>query len=320
MSISSLYNILAGIHPRIEVFLRKIYWNRISNTNRYLIKKHIGIHQSNHLDFNKILENIRNRGVLKGDLIVVHSSFDALKSSGKSPKEIINLLRNYIGDDGTLAMPVIRKYKGDLDPVEQMKEIKTNTELTYNVRTSPVSTGLLPREFLNCERVEISKFPLNTMAAVGRLAKSMVENNLYGDILLPHGTNSSWKFCVDNNAKIIGLGINLVHSLTILHTIEDCKYPYWPIKNWYIEKNFNIIDGAFEKRVNVLERRAIWGMCYYAEVNFRNDLLKNRILSTQLVEGIPIEIINASSLYKFLQQINNLRPGYPFFVPKKFLR
>jgi aminoglycoside 3-N-acetyltransferase len=319
MSISSIYNIIVCIHPRIEVFFRKLYWTNISMTSRFKPKNKNPQNYSNPVNFDNILYDLRQRDIKKGDLIIVHSSDETLKRTEKSPKDIIIKLLDFIGTKGTLAMPVFRKYKDELTTNELLNDIVANKEFTYDVQKTPIWTGLLPRALLKAEGVYISRFPLNPLAAIGNLAKLMMKNNLDGEILLPHGVNSSWKFCVDHDAIIIGLGIDLVHSLTITHTIEDCAYPNWPVKEWYSEKKFKIVDKEFEERIKVLERKAKWGMLYIAEKNFRKDLLGEKILTTNMVDGIRVEVVHSKNLYKFLQEKNKKQHGYPYYAPTKFI-
>ena len=320
MDIYKIYKYVVLLSPRLEVFFRKLYWKNISKISKIMSKQNTNQHNLDSIDFAKIIDYLGNRGINKGGILIVHSSDNILKRTGESPKIIINKLLDLIGPEGTLAMPVFRKFKGEHTPKDDFSKSLIDKEFIYNLHRTPIWTGLLPRELMVFKNVKISRFPINPLASVGKLSGPMMENNLKGDVLLPHGINSSWKFCVDNDANIIGLGIDLVHSLTIVHTIEDCQYPNWPINNWYNNKIFNIVDLNFEKRLEVFERKAIWGMYYDAELNLRKDLIRNNILFTKLIEEVPIEIVNAKSLYTFLQVMNKKNPGYPYYVPKKFLR
>jgi aminoglycoside 3-N-acetyltransferase len=156
------------------------------------------------------------------------------------------------------------------------------------------------------------------MAAVGRLAASMMINNISEDNLPPCGKNSSWAFCVENDAIIVGLGIDLCHHLTITHVATDLYMEEWPIKNWYIKRVFNIIDGDFHKRISVLEREPFWGCFYLSASNYRNDLIKNNILISNIVGGVIVEIVFSKKLIDFLRSRN--QNGYPFFIPKKYFK
>ena len=62
--------------------------------------------------------------------------------------------------------------------------------------------------------------------------KIISENINSNDVNSSCGPNSGWKYCAENNAIVVGLGIDLVHSLTIMHVAEENH------DNWYKVFNF----------------------------------------------------------------------------------
>jgi aminoglycoside 3-N-acetyltransferase len=163
----------------------------------------------------------------------------------------------------------------------------------------------------------VSRFPVNPVVAVGRDAKKMTESNLEGETLLAHGPNSSWKYCADNNAIVVGLGVDMPHYLTITHVNEECT-EYWPIKNWYRKRKFEISDKDFRTDLEVLERRPVWGAIYLAEKKYRKDLLRNNILKNETVDGLTISTLESKKLISFLQ--NHPKKGYPYYVDTRSLK
>jgi len=316
MSISSIYNILVGIHPKIEVFFRKLYWTNISKTSKFRAKVRSTPNNPIPINFDRIIENLRNRGIGNGSIIIVHSSYDLLEGSGLSPEDINSKLLELVGPEGTLVMPAIRKYKEEGKVYEYLIKNIDDVLCTYNVQRSKVISGFLPYMLMQRPDSLISRFPLNPVVAVGKHAKEMIEKNLEGDHPTPHGPNSSWKYCVDNNAIVIGLGVEMPHFLTISHVNEECSVD-WPIKDWYRKRKFEIIDKDFKIQKEVLERKPIWGTVYLAENKYKKDLLKNGILKVENVEGLDISIIGSKQLTNFLQ--SQIREGYPYFVSSKFI-
>lgn len=317
---SSFLRSIVGISPHVEVLFRKLYWNNVKILRRFKPKASISSKKKVSISFDKILDILKFNGIGTGDLLILHSSFGALKPSGKSPDQIIDALIKLLGDDGTLAMPVIRVFDNEPNVYEILKVNLQKIKCTYDVAFSPIWTGVLPITLSKRKNVVISRFPLNPMAAIGKLAKPMMENNLTGDILLPHGENSSWKFCLDHQAFIVGIGVDLAHSLTMLRTYEECNFSSWPVKNWYNERQYNIVDNEFVTSVKVLERKPHWGMLYLLQINMRKDLIKNKILNTFVVDGVPVEIINSQKLYAYFKERNLSQKGYPYFIPKRYLK
>jgi aminoglycoside 3-N-acetyltransferase len=272
MNINYIYNKIACISPNIEVLLRLIYWNNVNILSRFKPRFHSRQKEAViPVDFKRIKEVLKKGGVKNGSLLIVHSSYDSLKCTGLSPDEIIDALLELIGEEGTLAMPVIRRYKEQ--PRKGKEYITYNTDTivcTYNVQKTPVVTGIIPYYLMLREDSVTSRHPLSTMTAIGPLARAMMEHNLDGDKPSSHGPNSSWKYCLDHNSLVIGLGIDLVHSLSIMHVAEE-SFSDWPVKDWYRERQFKIQDKDFKTDIAVKERKPKWGTLYFAEKNLKKN-------------------------------------------------
>ena len=313
LSLSGFLNKLLTINPFIEVAVRRLYWSNIKHLYKYglFLNKQTKTSSNVKIDFNNVLKWLRVKGVSKGSTLVVHSSYESLESSGISPPEIIEMLIDFLGSEGTLAMPAIRKYSSNSNVYNYLENSEIEEVTIYNPRKTKISTGALPFYMLRDERSFISRHPLNSMVAIGRLAESMMENNLNGYKPTPCGVNSSWNYCIKNNAYIVGIGINLVHSLTIVHVAEDTLDDNWPIKNWYRDRTFKIIDRDFESTRIVRERRPKYGTLYFAERTLQRDLLREGILEKIRIDNVKVEILNSIELMNFLKRKN--QNGYPYF-------
>lgn len=318
MELSVFYKLIVGISPKIEILFRKIYWKNISITSGLRPhSKRIKNKTVNQIEFDHIIQNLRNRGVKKGSIIIVHSSYDLLESSGLTPEEINGKLLELVGAEGTLVMPIIRKYKEEGKIEEYLTKSMDNIVCTYDVQKSRVVSGFLPFALMQEANSYLSRFPLNPVVAIGKHAAEMVEHNLDGVNPSPHGPNSSWKYCVDNNAIVIGLGVKMPHFLTITHVNEECSQN-WPIKDWYRKRKFKIIDRDYTIEKEVLERRPLWGTYYFAEIKFGKDLRRGNLLKSETVEGLDISLINSKQLTEFLH--NHPHKGYPYYVKKGYLK
>ena len=309
MSNVGLKNKVLSLSPYIEIFVRNLYWKNSKLISKLVKKSNISKEEDKIQDFTKVLDYLNREGIGKGNLMVLHSSYEALDNTKLSPKQLIDELLMFIGDEGTLAMNSARKFKEE-NPNEYLTQKFENTIVNYDLKKSKVWTGALPLFFLRNKNVQISKFPINPMIAVGNLAKEMMVNNLNGD-LKACGKGSSWEFCVDNNAVIVGLGIDLTHSLTIMHVAEDAN-PNWPIKDWYGKRKYNVIDESNESHlIEVLERNPKWGALHFAERTLCKDLISNNILKVFNIDGLDIEYLYAKDLINFLNSKNS--KGYPYF-------
>jgi len=312
MRISEIYKKLALTSPYVEVMLRSLYWHNVNRLKKYSPNEHkLTDYKVPSFDFVKITEWLRDQGVKKGSLMVVHSSYDAISGSGLRPNEIVRELRELIGGDGTLAMPVIRNYKEMPDPSEWLKTDFSKIVCHYDPKRTPVTTGMIPSMLMREKDAFISLHPLNTLAAVGPLAEPMMEHNLEGDRPSPHGPNSSWKFCADNDAIIVSLGVNMVHHLTMVHVNDECN-ENWPYKDWYDDLQFEIVmpDKSLIRKT-VRNRKPQWGLLYDAEINMGEDLKKAGIMKTKEIDGVPVGVVKSSELMLFLE--NHKHKGYPYY-------
>ena len=316
--VTKIYNSLAFLSPRIEVKLRQLYWKNNARLSQYNPNKHnasVNEEAGNNVsvDFNLILEQLKQWGVKEGSLLVVHSSYDNLKCTGLSPVDIIKKLRELIGETGTLAMPVIRSYKEEPSAIERMKDTYRPPKCVYNVRRTPVSSGLLPTFLMRTPGAQVSLHPLNPMCAVGPLAEEMMKGNIDGRNPSPHGPSSAWKFCLDHDAIIVGLGTDLRHHNTMTHVAEEAFGDwYWSDEEWFNLRDFTIErNGEDPIELTVRERKPLWGMLHQAEMNRYRDFLNNEIIKTKTFGNILVELEYSQKLISYLRSKN--KKGYPYF-------
>lgn len=313
--LNSIYNKLALLSPYFEVTLRKLYWanvRRLKKLNPNVAPK--GTKSTKSVDFADVISWIKERGVVEGDLLIVHSSYAALECTGVQPEKVIDELLRIIGPTGTLCMPVIRKFKGEPKPPDNLTKDVSELVCTYDVENTKIISGVLPYFLMKQPGAEVSLFPLNPMCAVGPLAKEMMAKNLVGEYPSAHGKNSSWKFCLDHGAKVLFLGTDLDHHNTMTHVAEEAFDGWhWSDEKWFRIRKFNIIDKEGNKQYKeVYERKPQWGMLHYAEINVNHDLKRDGIVTIGMVGGaIPMGFEDAKVFVDYLRSKN--KKGYPYF-------
>lgn len=308
---STLLKKIMAFSPYIEVLVRKIYWSNISYLSKR-IKINTPIDNvSTPINYQEISGFLNNHGVKKGSLLLVHSSFSPLKGRGKTANQVVDFLLDIIGDEGTLAMPAMPKYRNAKNVLNYLDSHNVDTIYHYDVQKSGIKTGVLPLMLHKRKSSIRSRHPINTMVAKGPLASALMKDNLVGKSPLACGKNSSWNNCLKNDAYIVGLGTDVTHSLTAIHIAEDVLDDSWPISDWYIEKTFRITDHDFDETRTLRERDPKWGALHFAERRLCKDLIDAGILKTIYIDGILVEIVNSTKLVNFLNNRNN--KGYPYF-------
>ncbi|QFT08594.1 AAC(3) family N-acetyltransferase [Vibrio sp. THAF190c] len=314
MANDSLVRKIFSFSPYVELIGRYLYWKNVDILESRAKKSSKQAVSDNPVDFDKIISCLKDNGVGEGDLLLVHSAYSPLKNSGLSPREVNNELCSLIGDSGTIAMPAMPKFKNEETKIDYLSSIVPDETYEYDVRRTPIKTGLLPAYLHRNKKSVRSRHPINTMVAMGPLAHYLMEDNLSGDSPLPCGYSSSWSKCVENDAIIISIGTDLTHSLTAIHVVEDRMDTDWPIRNWYRTKKFVVTDGEFTKEVTLRERRPKWGALHFAERTLCKDLLNEGLLSSTKIDGVLVEVIRAKALIQFLESRN--RTGYPYYGVK----
>ena len=313
MRFEVLYKKIALSSPRIEVLLRKLYWNNVNYLGKFNPHRVSKVDApAKHVDFEKVIDCLRSNGVREGSLLVIHSSFSALECTGLDANQIIEELLKLVGKTGTLAMPAIRKYKEEPHGGDILKVNTDNLVCTYNVKKTIVQSGLLPYIMLRREDSVVSHHPFNPLVAIGPLAEPMMEHNLDGDMPSPHGPNSCWKFCYDHNAIVVGLGVELDHYNTISHINEEAFGNWkWSDEEWFRKRKFVVIDEkGYKQNVVVKERKPEWGMLRFAELHANRDRNTSGLIRrTKIDDQIVICIEKAKDYIDYLQE-NNKKGKY----------
>ncbi len=315
-----MHRILA-LNPWIEVVVKYLYWhfpllNRVlgkmvTKLRRTQTRSRIAEVAVNHETATLLWQQLHDWGVNAGDILIVHSSMSNLKSLGLSPPEINAALRALVGDPGTLAMPAIPYFPEEPVGVDRLSDRICQVPVAYDVEKTMPWTGALPKALMQTPGAVRSHHPLSTMVAVGPEASVMMAHNLDGEAPLPGGVHSSWYYCANRNAKIVALGTDMAHSLTMIHVAEDAYENDWPIANWYRLRLFDITSGGVTRRITVRERHPKWAI-HYAERTLANDLRRAGILRATTVYGVTMEFLESAALLDFLNA--RKAKGYPYFT------
>lgn len=310
--------------PEFEVGVRLLYWKvpAIHALLKSFQKKGTTVTSApqraevrGHVSMKSLSAAIRSHGIGDGDILIVHSSMQSLSSTGANPSEIIELLRDIVGKSGTLVMPAIPKYREAPTGTDRIARDLTEEVWTYDVQRTPPWTGALPHKLMKTPGAVRSRFPLNSVVALGKHAEAMLAHELDTPGSTPCGPQSAWAYCANHGAKILMLGVDLAHNLTMIHVAEDCHEDTWPIKNWYRTRKFLIKDAGSTKEVCVRERHPRWAI-HYGERRMNADLLSHGVANHSMLAEISLTSLKAQDLLQFLGRRRT--SGYPYFLWRLF--
>ncbi len=316
----SAHNIIARF-PYIEVLYRHIYW-RIPFVSSLAGKLASRIRASQSDDDHAIVstptleefhKGVLKLGLKKGDTVIVHAGIHRFVQAGHTPDEIILQLRETVGPSGTIVVPAMPLLRDEPVAAKRFDDRLFAKPFRYHKGKEHIWTGKLPRALVKCEGSHLSKIPLNSAAAIGAQAEYIIESQPIEPGMTPCGPTSLWARCFELDAKILMIDVNIAHSLTMIHVVEDLFEDEWPIQDWYRNREFIIVDGSSTQRIKMRERKPKWAL-FYCENRLNRDLLDYKIfLQNKTASGINLAIANSSDLVDFLR---NKRPHtYPYFVP-----
>jgi aminoglycoside N3'-acetyltransferase len=159
----------------------------------------------------ELRQRLADLGVTSGRTLWVQSSWNEFFNVPMRPSEVIDLLREMLGPDGTLAMPA---FPIDQDPAK-----------VFLVDRAPVYTGLLCEIFRRTSGVQRSIHLGSSVCAIGPNAEFLVKDHHH--TAMPWGKDSPFCRLMDVDARMLGLGAGF-NFMTPLHTVECLLYDEVP--------------------------------------------------------------------------------------------
>lgn len=149
----------------------------------------------------EVVAQLRALGVAPGDVVLVHTSFRAVRPVAGGPAGLIAALGQAVGREGTIAMP---SWTGDDDAV-------------FDPASTPAAAdlGVVPEIFRLLPGVQRGRHAF-AFAARGPRADAILADNL---VLPPHQHESPVGRVLDADGKVLLLGVDHDAS-TMLHLAE----------------------------------------------------------------------------------------------------
>lgn len=156
---------------------------------------------------NDVAQHLRALGVRPGGVLLVHTSFKAVRPVEGGPLGLIRALREAIGDEGTLVMPTM-----------------TDGESVYDPKSTPsVHMGITAETFWRQPGVLRSDHPGGSFAAEGPLAERICATQ---PLSPPHGPDSPVGRVYDLDGQVLLLGVTHGENTTMHLAEAIAKVPY----------------------------------------------------------------------------------------------
>lgn len=178
-----------------------------------------------------LVSQLEGMGIVKGDLLLVHSSMSKVGYLDEGPETLIHALREVLGPEGTLVMPS--------SPVDRLQLDHIRLERVFDVRNTPSRMGAITERFRRMPGVVRSIHPTEPVCALGPLAEYITGGHM--GRITPYDDHSPWYRVAEKKGKILYVGVTLINSGTSLHVLEDAVDFKFPV---YLEEVFTatVID------------------------------------------------------------------------------
>ncbi len=160
----------------------------------------------------EFISELRELGFTRGATIYLHSSMDEFsrRVPGISPFQLVGLLKEMIGEEGTLLMPTFT-FSG-------LQYYYVQEQRVFDVRRTPSRVGLLTELFRRSKGVTRSLHPTHSVAAWGKHSKELVAEHHLGTAF---GGKSPICRMQQYNGLTAGIGVHAVDCFTLFHVAEE---------------------------------------------------------------------------------------------------
>lgn len=225
---------------------------------------------------NELKQKLEELGLKRNDTVIVHSSWRAFIGFEGNPEDVINVICEIIGENGTILMPAFSENKD---------------EFYYD---APSCAGVLSEVFRKKYNVIRSLDTNFSMIGIGKKAEELLLSHI--DSSYYFDEKSPYYKAIKNNAKILLLGLGKKpHKITLFHCITyELRNTMKCYKEVYtLKRRVKIFDKnkkVHEKSIN--DRKPI----------FQNNKRKFKKLFKYCINKDNYSRINFLDIYLFESQ------------------
>lgn len=217
----------------------------------------------------------------ENDILLIHSSTDGLDKIGATAQQCLDFLKLLVQSKNcTIVMACF--------PVTNLKT-PTEKSRPYDPKKTLCWTGMLPNAFIADPDCIRTRFPYNSLAAMGPKAKEIMAEDLNAKFV--YDTNSAWRYCYEHHAKILFIGVKASGSNTMaIHMVPDVMGRDWPVAGWYGENTYKVRLDDKVVRVPVLIQKGFWYQ-YVMEEGTSGKLKQAGLLEEQSIGGCNLGVV-----------------------------
>ena len=223
-----------------------------------------------------IVSVMKQIGLKKGSVICIHASMKEFYNYRGTAKELIDLILNELGPEGTLMMPAFPH-----------NHLRCKSNYIFDIENDPTGAGYLAEVFRKYPGVKRSINVQHSVCALGKHAQYLIKDH--------HKThdcwdkNSPWQRMIELNGIVINLGMPSSYIGTFDHCVESIlqyDYDYWAqFFTMKREYKYYAEDGKVMSYINYscnIDRRTRESKVskYFSEMEMKSCRLSNLLLKS----------------------------------------
>ena len=232
--------------PFLSVSLKTRIKGQVKHLRQQYVRVFHGFGQD---EFVHMLQTL---GIAKGDIIMVHSSFDRFEGFEGKPSDVIATVQAAVGEEGGVLMPTI--------PFAGTAVEYARTAGVFDVTRTPSRMGLITEIFRRMPDVVRSIHPTHSVAAWGRDSRALIQDHYAAGT--PCGMGSPFGRLPKVGGKILLLGAE-IDAMTFFHFLEEELEPLMPF-------------SPFTKEIFVMTSRDREGRSFETKTRLFDPLVSRR--------------------------------------------
>ena len=182
-------------------------------------------------DYKQLTEDFRTLGIVKGDSVIVHSSYKSMGGIEGGIETLIEAMLSVVGDSGTLIFPTLTYVT------------VTAQNPIFDYLRSPSCTGAISEYVRNMNSSIRSIHPTHSVAAIG--ANATYFTGGHENDRTPCGENSPFRKNIESGGKILMLGCNVAYNTTF-HALEEMANTSYVLTSPPIEHTIILPSGSYK--------------------------------------------------------------------------
>jgi aminoglycoside N3'-acetyltransferase len=257
----------------------------------------------------ELRDHLRDRLPPDFDVLMVHSSLNALYPTFQGGFNILSILLDLVGDNRTLAMPAFF-----LGGKSYLAEEAYRLNPVFDEAKTPSEMGLVTELFRRLKGVRRSLHPTHSICARGPLADALVAtHHTCGSTF---GIGSPFEIMNRHKTVILGIGTHYFRVLTHVHTAEDLLGEAYPLRlRSRPETPMTLIARDGRRYPYVLRLTHADPQLYSRRSEMLRTLMPKGALQEWVFHGVPMFTADAATVTSVL--LREAERGRTLYVPAR---